>query len=839
MTPPADGVSTSRPVILGTIAPPSAIRPRSGGGSRATFANPEERAERLQARFDEAVSAFGDQVQLAESIQAADPQLVLVFEALDEQIDLTSVAQKLGLEILVESEGAIEPTDEFQLISEQPRNPFIGSCLHAVCLNQSALSNLLTLWRTWKRDQTVPYGYSPLRDLFAHLKDVRPWGPQDRLKMLDWEEHFAGRITDQPHPIEIELWYRASPQRRLASQRDVTTLVEQAGGQVHTSAVIEQIGYHGLKCTVPTSVLLELARGNFEAVNLVRSANIMYLRVTGQALPISGPATDSAAVADSPLPAGDPVVCLLDGAPAANHPLLRDRVIVHDPDDLLGNASTVDELKHGTWMTSVTVWGDRGANEPPLSRPVLVRPVLTPSNETIDRSEELPGTELVPDLMWRVFRELFDGEGTEGPAGSQVAVVNLSIGDPASPFDSVLSSWARIIDWLSYEYGVLIVVSVGNHPNLRLTPRNSHEITNLTGGERRQAILEAQDRDQNNRRPIAPAESVNAISVGAIHDDASGTDPRGYALDPADGLISLSPISATGSGYRRSIKPDLVANGGRAIFRDTPEPQDTLAFSGLSALGPGIRVATPTQNKEAFIAGTSPAAALVTRQAARIHDLVDEITVGRTLTRRQRASAIKALLVHGTAFPPDLDVQPFSRESTLGNGVVQRDYADGCATNEAVVLFVGSIGAAQEQELLFPLPDGLSLLETKRIDATLAWLTPVNWRHRQYRRASLSFVKPAGAIPKLGTPSGLSADTTTRGAATVQHQSWELRSAFASGQGSDMRVRVKCYEQAGGLAGEQVDFAVALSLWVAPTVNVDVYNQVKTQVETRVAIRPQ
>ncbi len=170
--------------------------------------------------------------------------------------------------------------------------------------------------------------------------------------------------------------------------------------------------------------------------------------------------------------------------------------------------------------------------------------------------------------------------------------------------------------------------------------------------------------------------------------------------------------------------------------------------------------------------------------------------------------------------------------------MIQRDYAEGCGSNEAVILFVGSIGAAQEQELLFPLPDGLSLLETKRIDATLAWLTPVNWRHRQYRRASLSFVKPAGAIPKLGTPSGLSAETTTRGASTLQHQSWELRSTFGSGQGSDMRVRVKCYEQAGGLGGRQIDFAVALSLWVAPTVSVDIYNQVRTQVETRVAVRP-
>lgn len=489
-------------------------------------------------------------------------------------------------------------------------------------------------------------------------------------------------------------------------------------------------------------------------------------------------------------------------------------------------------------MASAAIWGDRGLNEPAASRPVLVRPILTPSDETADRSEELPGAELVPDLMWRVFRELFDGQGAEEPAGAQIAVVNLSVGDPASPFDSILSSWARIIDWLSYEYGVLVIVSVGNHPRLRLSPSNSRQIAALTGEERRQAVLDAQEREQNNRRPLAPAESINALAVGALHDDASGTNPQGYALDPTDGLASLSPISATGSGYRRSIKPDLVANGGRVIFREPPVPEESVSFASLSSLGPGIRVATPTQNNEAFIAGTSPAAALVTRQAARLHDLIDEITVGRSITRRQRASAIKALLVHGTEFPPDLSTQPLARESALGNGLIQRDYTDGCATNEAVVLFVGSIGAAQEQELLFPLPDGLSIREAKRIDATLAWLSPVNWRHRQYRRAALSFVKPAGSIPKLQTPSGLTADATTRGASTVQHQSWELTSAFGSGQGSDMLVRIKCYEQAGGLSGREVDFAVALSLWVAPTVNVDIYNQVKTQIETRVAVLP-
>jgi hypothetical protein len=218
---------------------------------------------------------------------------------------------------------------------------------------------------------------------------------------------------------------------------------------------------------------------------------------------------------------------------------------------------------------------------------------------------------------------------------------------------------------------------------------------------------------------------------------------------------------------------------------------------------------------------------------------VDEITAGTLITRRQLAAAIKALLVHGTDWPSDLVYAPLASEIAIGNGVLARDFTDGCGTNEAVILFLGSIGAAEEQELLFPLPDGLNVRETKRIDATLAWLTPVNWRYRQYRCASLSFVCPGGAIPKLGTPAGHPPAVATRGAATVQHQTWELEKTFASGQGSDMSIRVKCYEQAGGLSGRTVDYAVAVSLWVAPSLNVDVYSQVRNQIAARVAVRPQ
>lgn len=835
---PSEERDSSRPVILGRIAPPRAIPPRRGGGGRARFVDPDARARRIDAQFEAAMAAIGDQVRISDSILAADPQLVLVFEALDEQIDLANVADKLGIEVLLEAEDAVLPTDDIRLTSDKPRNPFVASCLHAVCMNQSAFEKLLSLWRAWRDSRELPRGYSPLRELFAHLKEVRPWGPQDRLQTIDWDEYFEGRVDDRLHPIEVELWYRRSPAARDKSQREVAALVEQAGGRVGTVAVIDQIGFHGLKCEVPTALLRDLAAGNFDGVRLVRSANVMYLRISGQASPVVGPPIEISEEIDDPLPDGDPVLCLLDGVPMANHVLLRNRVMVYDPDDLT-QLATVAERRHGTWTASIAVWGDRSSKQAPAARPVLVRPVLVPSDETADRIEELPPTELVPDLMWQVFRELL-GDGPNGPpAAPSIAIVNISVGDPAVQFETALSSWARMLDWLSYEYGVLVVVSAGNHGKLSLSPLSSTDLTDAVGSDRRQVLLEAIDRRQSTRRLLSPAESVNAITVGAVHDDASNAVAQGYLVDPTDGCPSISPMTATGSGYRRSIKPDILAHGGRAFFVDGVTAQEEIKLRGVSALGPGLKVATPAGRTETYVTGTSFAAALVSRQAARLHDVVDEIAAGIVPTRRQRAAAIKALLVHGTAWPSDLIYDPLSPEIALGNGVVSRDYSDGCASNEAVILYLGSIGAAEELELLFPLPDGLNVRDKKRVDATLAWLTPVNWRSRQYRCASLSFVTPGGAIPTLGTPTGHPSALTTRGAATVQHQSWELEKTFASGQGSDMNIRVKCYEQAGGLGGRTVDFAVAVSLWVAPTINVDVYSQVRDQVATRVLVRPQ
>ena len=777
------GFLVDRPIIVSRVGESRSIRSPRGGGGRVNLRNVEQRVERLDSQFEALQAAIGDQIQLADSIQAADPQLVVVMEARDENIDLTSVAEGLGFEIISEAESRVEPDDEFELSSERPRSPLVSSCLHAVCVNQTTLDDLLSLWRTWRTKGDLPRGRAPLRDFFVHLKDVRPWGPQDRLKLVDWDVHFAGLDPDMAVPIDVELWYRRSPALRDAAQAEVVSLLQQDGGEVSMAAVIEEVGYHGLKATVPSRVLAQLARQEFDDVQTVKSANVLYLRATGQAALPSTDGTEEALDLYQATATGDPVLCLFDGVPAASHPLLLDRVDILDPDDLESDY-TVDERRHGTAMVSATIWGDRNADEPPAARPVLVRPILRPCEQTIDRVEEIPADQLAPDLMWRAFRDLFEpaSDGT-GPSAPQIAIINLSVGDPATPFETVLSAWARTIDWLSYHYGVLVVVSAGNYTKLDLSPSTNAELQELAGQQRRHLMLEALERGQNQRRIIAPAESINALTVGAVHADAAGDVPLGYRVDPTDGLISISPITATGSGYRRSLKPDLAAPGGRAFYSNSTSTTDIIHFRPVGALGPGIKVAAPSGARQTHTIGTSVATALVSRQAARLHDAIDIVVDGAPLTRRQRASAIKALLVHGVADLAELGSSPLPLERGVGNGVLARDFSEGCASNEAVLLFFGQIGAAQEQELHIPLPDGLSVRDAKRIDMTLAWLSPTNWRHRQYRRAALSFVTPQGAIPKLGSAAGLSADTAKAGSATVQHLSWETRQAWGPDKG--------------------------------------------------------
>ena len=97
-------------------------------------------------------------------------------------------------------------------------------------------------------------------------------------------------------------------------------------------------------------------------------------------------------------------------------------------------------------------------------------------------------------------------------------IINLSVGDAARPYNNILSPWARLLDWLSVQYQVLFVVSAGNcDADIELDiPRNA--LDSLSTQDRQQQVIAALGTSVRNRRIISPSESINVLTIGALHE---------------------------------------------------------------------------------------------------------------------------------------------------------------------------------------------------------------------------------------------------------------------------------------------------------------------------------
>lgn len=117
---------------------------------------------------------------------------------------------------------------------------------------------------------------------------------------------------------------------------------------------------------------------------------------------------------------------------------------------------------------------------------------------------------------------MFDGEGTVPPQAQDVRVINLSIGDPTRPFVRTPSPWARLLDWLAWKYRVLFCVSAGNYTDSIDIGLPVPQHAALPDEEKSKHMLKCIEMQLSGRRVLSPAESINAITVGALHSDSSG-----------------------------------------------------------------------------------------------------------------------------------------------------------------------------------------------------------------------------------------------------------------------------------------------------------------------------
>lgn len=773
-----------------------------------------KQGQRTAPLFNELEAAFeARRIELQQSVTGIDPEQVLVIETIGSVEDFAKAVKRFdGLEWMGEFElEDIEPDEDFYDQKKPGKN--LAGRLFLVMTNQRALNELLSLWRRYQVDQSTDFGYgrTKVRDVFLHLKDIRRWDVQDRLQesgILDYWRERLEIAGEQVIPFEVELWFRGNENLRATSENIVTELIRQAGGQVLSQSVIEGIAYHGLLAELPAQAIRTIVES--QATELVKCENVMFFRPMGQmAIGNTPPEGDVGAVTfeEKPLPDGEPIIALFDGLPLARHRLLAGRLVVDDPDNWESDYAASERI-HGSAMASLIIHGDVNTSQEPLARQVYVRPLMKPLPSGSPRWEEAPSDCLFVDLVHRAVKRLFEGDPGEEPAAPHVKVVNFSICDRTRQFTHSMSPLAKLLDWLSEKYKVLFIVSAGNHQHQIPLGISRKEFNSLQDNELKTVTIKALYNDRWNRRLLSPAETINGVSVGAVHRDDTDAIPTGDNIDPFLDILP-SPISAFGGGYRRAIKPDIIYDGGRQWYRHPMQPTDPVLIEPIAFVSPpGHRVACPgTQAGDLsatyHMRGTSNAAALISRAAGICYDSLQQIIKEQADDRDSspcEAALLKTMLTHGCSWSnmrshisDSLRTPENGRQLTkfvsqwIGYGMPVIERVLDCTQQRATVLGYGELTDGKAHVFSFPLPESLeSRAEWRRLTVTLAWLSPIQASTQKYRVANLWFEL---------TNNGLASDrrdadhnAVKRG--TVQHEVFEGRRAEPYTNGDAIEIKV-------------------------------------------------
>lgn len=833
------------PPVSGPIpaASPSFRPPPRGPSAR-------RQGQRLTPQFEALQQALAKQrLTAGPETEESDPDLVVVFDVAG-SVDgfMRAVAQVDGLSFLAEIQEEEQDPDEDFFVADrdgQSTDDAVEETLYLILTNTQAVAQLVRLFVLWQADSTVQFerGLAPLKDAFSHLRAVRPWGPQDRVRetgLLDqWADDVAVVGGQGRARVEIELWFRNDAATRQAVQGRVQGIVQRAGGAVVSSAALPSVQYHAILAEIPYDQVRSVLDAGPEAIELLTTDEIMFVSPSRpMSVPSGHPAT-------TPLPKTGalppwtvpPRIALLDGLPLANHDVLAGRLVIDDPDDV-AYRYTADRQHHGTAMASLLCHGDLTSPGPPLSTRVYVRPIMEPHGHF--EGEIVLSDRLLADVLHGAFVRMFEGDAGAPPAAPSVRIVNLSIGDPTRVFVRRVSPLARLLDWLALRYNVLVLVSAGNHSCQ----------TDVSGAavddpdRLRQAVLESSFATARQRRLLAPAEAVNALTVGALHvDGVHGALPDTVL----DGVFEGHPASysAMGSGHRRSVKPEILLPGGRQLFARPPDLTSesvTLLTVPQAATGPGLLTAAPARGGgsagTAYSCGTSNATALGSRAANEIFDVLAGLAAGpeeHSFPDAQYHPVLaKALLVHAAGWGDvgatlrqklGLSGRTAKRDLTqmLGYGPVHSSRVATAESTRALLLGAGSITAGQRQRLLLPLPEALDrTTQWRRLTVTMAWFSPVNPSSFVHRIARLR-CRVDDAKLRLDRVE-VDANAVRRG--TVQHEVFESRSAVVLAPREPLTLDVECRVD-GGTLGAPVRYGVAVSLEVAATAQIDIHAQVR------------
>ena len=784
-----------------------------------------ERIGPVFQRLSNLLNGGQDELVLGDDPNGLAPERVIVFEVAGSITNFAAACSRVGLEYLTEQELKVEPDEDFWVVDKRKQRegkrrddqPIAGR-IYAAMPDLQAMEELLSLWQRYEQGKQEQYGFKSWFDLFEHLHALRTWGPEDRVSDETLEDFRHGFHDDQDGAvtIEVELWFRERRERYEDARRALREAVDEANGEIISEASIRPIAYQAALVKLPREALLRII--GRENVHLVVCRDIMFIRpqcnpaIQPSEGPLFSPDMPAGQLPDKELP---PIAALLDGVPIQRHQALKGRVTIDDPEGL-EDRSLVQDRKHGTAMASLIIHGEIGQKEPPLSRVLHIRPVMY---AVVDGQPEiLRPDRLVVDTIYRAVRRLKAGSKGENPTAPGVFLVNLSLGDQGRPYAGWISPWARLLDYLAYEYNILFLVSAGNIRDPLPIPRIRRltDFEDVTPESREEAVLHGLGQQRSRRTLLSPAEALNVITVGAAHAGGEiGVGHQGGPIDPYNCTELPNISSALGLGHLRAIKPDILMPGGREHVQPRPRGQELTIVPAPAGRGIGISAAAPDVEGNLggvrLQSGTSVAAALATRMAHRLYEALMDRSNGGVLIRAEPlhyALVIRAFLVHGASWPQEIAGRieeiygPNGRYKhaarrdnvarILGYGAPGADGIQTCTPERATLVGYGQLKDREVAVCRIPLPPCVTGVgEPRMVTITLAWFAPVNARNRLYRMARFEVKQKLET--EFGTPSVREQPgfhSTKRG--TIWHRRFKGSKALQFVEDGKLKIEISC-----------------------------------------------
>lgn len=865
----------SKPLII--FPKPAETLPRTSLSQtpRPTFFHPSK--ENQKGKFEKKITNLdtaiaNEAITLSLSVAGLEPERLLVFEIKGEIEDFYKAVEKTeGMEFLGESFiGEEDPDDSFiyrkydketeEIIDDKKK---ISKRLFLTINNQSALNELKRYWDYYQKGFGFKHGTTKFRTLFEQLNDIREYSVRDRYEDTGILDYFKERLSLKEEEIffELELTFRNDDKYLGKVFTHIKDLVEKNSGEIIESShtIIKEIKYHAVIAKVPIELFYDLKEDT--NISFFKCEQVLFFRPVGQSViqqqvdekpeeNING----AIELAKSTELTNNPVIALLDGLPLQNHDLLQNKVIIDDPDNLEDKYPSNSRM-HGTSMASLILYGDLNSDHISLlSSKIYIRPILTPilNPFTNTFTEEIPKDKLFIDVIHSAVKRLMEDMGQDQNSNPTIKIINLSIGDPNRPFLFNNSSWSRLIDWLSFKYNILFIISSGNYTEDIELDLDGQEYSSLTPQQKERVLISSIIKTNFNRKIIAPAESMNAITVGAFYDDEfdGAIQTNSSRVELLSNSKQLSPISRIGLGYLRSIKPDILMPGGRQLYRVNPLKSNLFKIDGFG-LPPGHKVAYPDKkasNQGAnFIRGTSNSAALATRFAARIFEVLENLSFeSLTIPSEYYAVIIKSLLVHGATNENMELFYSIIGESTktkllpyIGHGFIfNEDKVITCTEQQVTLIGYGDLNTDQSHLYELPLPNEISSERiSKQLTITLAWFSPINFSSNKYRKAALYIDNISGknSSDKNIEWDGSLYDFNASKRGSVQQLKYKGTGADAYIEDSILKIKVNCREDAEKLT-EKIKYGIAVTFELLDNTTINIYDEIRSRIAQKIRI---